>query len=345
MNFFKGKNILITGGAGSIGGCIAKKLAALEPGKIRILDNNETALFNLQSEMSGNDKVRFLVGDVRSKDRLKRAMEGIDIVFHAAALKHVPFCEYSPFEAVETNVLGTQNVIDAAMNEEVEKFVSISTDKAVNPTSTMGATKLLSEKLVTSANYYKGPRKTVFSSVRFGNVLASSGSVVPTFRKQIESGGPVTLTDDRMTRFFMSMGQAASLIFRATEMAQGGEVFIFKMPSIRISDLAEVMVDELSKRPGARSGRVAIKKVGIRAGEKLNEDLVSKDEAPSVVETDEMYIIVPQTFGVRMGSPYVLPKEWKSRPVAQPSKFDYSSDKSNIDKDEIKRILRNEGLL
>jgi FlaA1/EpsC-like NDP-sugar epimerase len=340
MNFFKGKNVLITGGAGSIGSCIAKKLAGFEPTKIRIFDNNETALFNLQAELAGNGNVRFLVGDVRSKDRLKRAMEGVDIVFHAAALKHVPFCEYNPFEAVETNVIGTQNVIDAAMNEEVEKMISISTDKAVSPASTMGATKLLSEKLVTAANYYKGPRKTAFSSVRFGNVLASSGSVVPTFKRQIEAGGPVTLTDERMTRFFMSMDQAAALIFKATGMAQGGEVFIFKMPSIRVADLAEALIEELSQKSS-----IAIKKIGIRPGEKLNEDLISKEETANVVETDDMYIIVPQTFGFRMGKPFELPKEWNAREVPQSAKLDYSSDKNNIGKDEIRRILRSEGLV
>jgi FlaA1/EpsC-like NDP-sugar epimerase len=342
---FQGKNVLITGGAGSIGSNIVRLLLNLGPNIIRVFDNNETALFNMQTELKNLGNVRFLVGDIRSKNRLERAMENIDIVFHAAALKHVPLCEYNPFEAVETNVVGTQNVIDAAMNKEVEKLISISTDKAVNPINTMGATKLLSEKLVTAANYYKGPRKTAFSSVRFGNVLASNGSVVPTFRKQIEAGGPVTLTDERMTRFFMSMDQAAALIFKATEMTQGGEVFIFKMPSIRMADLAEAMIEELSTKLGLEKGSIAIKKIGIRPGEKLNEDLISKEETANVVETDDMYIIVPQTFGFRMGKPFELPKEWNAREVPQSAKLDYSSGKNNISKEEIKRILRNEGLV
>jgi len=173
--------------------------------------------------------LRFLVGDVRDKERLQHAVENIDFAFHAAALKHVPLCEYNPFEAVKTNVLGTQNVIEVAMEGEVEKLITISTDKAVNPVNVMGATKLLAERLTISANYYKGLRKTAFSCVRFGNVLDSRGSVIPSFREQIRKGGPVTLTEPNMTRFVMSIPRAVDLVLKAAEIARGGEIFIFKM--------------------------------------------------------------------------------------------------------------------
>jgi len=226
--FYRDTTLLITGGVGSIGREIAKNLLEYETTTVRILDNNETRLFDLKHERQSK-KLRTLVGDIRDMYRLKRAIENVDIVLHVAALKHVLLCEYNPFEAVKTNVTGTQNLIDACIEEEVKKVIFTSSDKAVNPTNVMGTTKLLAERLITSANYYnKRVRKTVFSSVRFGNVLGSRGSVIPLFKKQIEKGESITITDKEMTRFVMPMRDAINLLLKATEITQGGEIFVLR---------------------------------------------------------------------------------------------------------------------
>jgi len=341
-NIFEGKNILVTGGVGSIGSNIVRALLNYNPGAIRVFDNNETALFNFQNELKSYENVRFLVGDIRSRNRLKRAMENIDIVFHAAALKHVPLCEYNPFEAVETNVIGTQNVIDAAMNEEVEKVIGISTDKAINPVNTMGATKLLCEKLITTANYYKGNRKTAFSSVRFGNVLGSRGSVTPLFKNQIKRGGPITLTHPDMTRFFMTMKQAVNLILKATEMARGGEIFIFKMPTIRMGDLVEVMIEDLAPKYGFNPNDIKVKTIGIRPGEKMHEELIGRDENNNILETEHMFIILPQ---IMLFESMKIPEKWKGYKKIEFIGNKYNSNKNLIDKNEIKLLLKEEGIL
>ena len=293
VDIFRGKNVLVTGGSGSIGSEIVKKLLQYEPQVVRVLSNDENCLFNLEQELQGHPNLRFLVGDIRDKDRLQHAVENIHFVFHAAALKHVPLCEYNPFEAVKTNVLGTQNVIEAAMAEEVEKLITISTDKAVNPVNVMGATKLLAERLTVSANYYKGLRKTAFSCVRFGNVLDSRGSVVPLFREQIRKGGPVIVTDPDMTRFVMSIPKAVELVLEAAGMARGGEIFIFKMRALRTGDLAQAMIEELAPRYGYDPKSVKVEISGRRAGEKVYEELLTEDEAMNVSETDDMFIVAP----------------------------------------------------
>lgn len=293
-NVFRNKSVLVTGGTGSIGSEIVRKVLQYEPKVVRVLSNDENGLFNLKQEPQGyRSNVRFLVGDIRGKERLRRAVEGIDFVFHAAALKHVPLCEHNPFEAVKTNVLGTQNLIEVAMDEEVQKLITISTDKAVNPINVMGATKLLAERLTVSANYYKGERKTVFSCVRFGNVLDSRGSVVPLFREQIERGGPITVTDPDMTRFVMSIRGATELVLKAAEMSRGGEVFIFKMPAMRIGDVAQVMIEELAPKYGFKPKDITVKLTGSRSGEKHDEELMTREEADGACETEDMFIVVP----------------------------------------------------
>jgi len=289
-DFYKDKTILVTGGAGSIGSEIVRKVLEYKPKVARALDNNETGLFELQQELQA-ENLRIFIGDVRDKKRCKRAVEDVDIIFHAAALKHVPLCEYNPFEAVKTNVIGTQNSIETAMDEEVEKVITISTDKVANPVNVLGATKLLAERLTTSANFYKGKRKTIFSCVRFGNVLGSRGSVVPIFRKQIESGGPVTVTSPNMTRFVMSISEAVTLILRAAKMAQGGEVFILKMPAIKIIDLAEIMIQELAPKNGYNPKEIELKITGNRAGEKLYEELLTEDEAMTTYEKNGILVM------------------------------------------------------
>ncbi len=327
VNIFRGKNILVTGGTGSIGSDIVRKVLQREPEVVRVLSNDENCLFSLEQDLRGYSNLRFLVGDVRDKERLQRAVENIHFVFHAAALKHVPLCEYNPFEAVKTNVLGTQNVIEVAMEEQVEKLITISTDKAVNPVNVMGATKLLAERLTISANYYKGERRTVFSCVRFGNVLDSRGSVVPSFREQIRKGGPVTLTDPDMTRFVMSIPKAVELVLEAAAIAEEGEIFIFKMPALRIGDLAQAMIEELAPHYGYDPGSIKVAVSGKRPGEKVYEELLAADEAMNASETEDMFIITPAA------------ANRKSKKI---SAKNYRSDQDGIllTREEIKEILK-----
>jgi len=332
-NVFKNKKILVTGGAGSIGSEIVKQLLKKDVNVVRIFSNDENAIFQMQQELQGPN-VRFLIRDVRDKERLRMAMKEIDVVYHAAALKHVPLCEYNPFEAIKTNVLGTQNIIDAALEENVKKVISISTDKAVNPVHTMGATKLLSERLMIDANFYKGRKKTVFSCVRFGNVSFSRGSVIPLFEKQIVNGGPVTLTDKNMTRFIMSISKAVELVFKATEMTKSGEVFIFKMPVIRLGDLADVMIKELAPKHGYKPEKIKIKTIGPRPGEKLYEELMTDAESRNALETKEMFILLPQVqIGGEIGK-FMYPGAKKIQ-----SKTYNSKDVSPLSKSEIRKLL------
>ena len=291
-NIFKDKKIMVTGGTGSIGSEIVRRVLQYGPEVVRILSRDESKQFDLEQELGTRENVRFLIGDVRDKDRLDRAFEDIDIVFHAAAMKHVPACEYNPFEAVKTNVVGTQNVIDAAFDNNVGKVIAISTDKAASPINTMGATKLLAEKLIIDANFYKGHRKTVFSCVRFGNVMGSRGSVIPLFEKQIKNGGPVTVTDPEMTRFMMTIPQAVNLVFKATKMTQGGEIFIFKMPVVKLGDMANVMINNLAPIYGYKPEDIKIDTIGIRNGEKMYEHLMNEEEARYAYETEDMFVVL-----------------------------------------------------
>lgn len=336
---FKGKKILVTGGAGSIGGEIVKEVLSFNSSVVRVLDNNEMGLYTLGEEIK-DKRLRLFLGDVRERGRVGRAMEGIDIVFHAAALKHVPICEYNPFDAIRTNVVGTQNVIDAALNEEVEKVIVVSTDKAANPNNVMGATKLLSERLVVAANYFKGPRRTNLSCVRFGNVIKSRGSVGGLFENQIKKGGPLTITSIGMTRFIMPMRDAIDLTFKSVELSKGGEVFIFKMPSVRIIDLAKIMIEELAPKHGFSPSKIKIKEIGPRPGEKIDEELMTKEEARATLETEDMFIILAQLilWGGRLtgyGRPgYRYPR-------AKPAKIkEYSSGEKLLTKEEIRKMIK-----
>ena len=332
-NFYEGKTILVTGGVGSIGSGIVRKVLMSNPEAARVLDGNETGLFDLEQELQ-SEKIRPFVGDVKDKERLRRAIEDVDVVFHAAALKHVPLCEYNPFEAVKTNVYGTQNQIDVAMDEEVEKFITISTDKAVNPVNVMGATKLLAERLTISANFYKGERKTAFSCVRFGNVLYSRGSVLPLFEEQIKKGF-ITLTDSNMTRFIMNTSQAVELILKAAKIAVGGEVFILKMPAVRIEDLAEVMIEKLAPKYGYKIEEIEIKTIGKRVGEKLYEELMTEEEAENAYEDEEMFVVLPRTLGIVGDLPYKLPDNFKKSENRK-----YSSENVKLlTKEEVKAII------
>jgi len=322
---FKDKRILVTGGTGSIGRELVRQLLKYEPEVVRIFSRNENNQFFFQRELGERRDVRFLIGDVRDKERLMRACDYIDIIFHAAALKHVPFCEYNPFEAVKTNVIGTQNIIEVAMEQDVERVIAINTDKSVSPINTMGATKLLSEKLITAANKYKGRRRTIFATVRFGNVVGSSGSVLPLFVEQIKQGGPVTITDPEMARFVMTIPEAVNLVLKAAAKAQGGEIFILKMPALKIVDLANALREELLD---GKSGDVEIKFVGRRPGEKIEEELLTAEERPYTREEDDMFIFDP--FGD------VIDSERKA----------FATDNIKLmSKDEIKTYLRENDLI
>ncbi len=288
--FYNDKVVLVTGGAGSIGSEITKTVLDFNPSVVRVLDNNETALFELEEELN-SDKLRIFYGDVRDKDRLKRAFDNVDIIFHAGALKHVPLCEFNPFDAVKTNIIGTQNVLDVALDRDVEKVIFVSTDKAVNPINVMGATKLLAERLTISANHYSGDKDTVFSCVRFGNVLNSRGSVIPVFKNQIKNGGPVKITDKNMTRFIMGIPEAVKLILKAGQQAKGEEIFILKMQATNIMDLAEVMIENLAAIYDHSPEEIEIEIIGKRVGEKMYEELMTADESQYAVDDGGLFIL------------------------------------------------------
>jgi FlaA1/EpsC-like NDP-sugar epimerase len=340
-DFLQNKNILITGGTGSLGRELVREVIKHKPKVVRVFDVDETEQFDFQHELKGyEDTVRFLLGDVRDKERLARAVEDVDIVFHTAALKHVMACEYNPFEAVKTNILGMQNIIDVAIDNNVGKIIFTSSDKAVNPSNTMGATKLLAEKLTTSANFYKGKRDCIFSSVRFGNVMGSRGSVIPLFKQQIKAGGPVTITDLTMTRFMMSMSQAVELVLTSMEMAQGGEVFIFKMPTVNISDLADVLIEGLAPRYSYKPTDIGVEIIGTKPGEKMYEELMTEDEAVRSLERDDMFIILPE---IEDGLTRIDKSAYDATPIR--SKDYVSKDAVPITKDEIRAILKKDGII
>lgn len=333
---FDDMKILVTGGTGSLGKELVRRLVRDgQPETVRIYDVDETEQFEFQHELKEHEDVtRFLLGDVRDKERLNRAVEDVNIIFHTAALKHVMACEYNPFEAVKTNILGTQNIIDVSIDNNVGKIIFTSSDKAVNPSNTMGATKLLAEKLMTAANWCKGARDCVFTSVRFGNVMDSRGSVIPLFRRQIKSGGPVTVTNPDMTRFMMSMSQAVELVFRSVRLAQGGEVFIFKMPVVNILDLAEVLIDALAPQYGHQPEDINIEIIGVIPGEKMYEELMTEDEAIRSLEREDMFIILPE---IKDELSKFDESAYDAIPIQ--SKDYISKNSVSLTKDEIKAIL------
>jgi FlaA1/EpsC-like NDP-sugar epimerase len=288
---FKGKKILVTGATGSIGSEIVRQLLKEDPAVIRLYSRDEHKQYLMQQEFEGFTNIRYLLGDVRDRNRLETAMQGVDLVFHTAAYKHVPLCEYNSFEAVKTNVIGTQNIIDAAMANNVDRVLLISSDKAASPPNVMGATKLLAEKLMTSVMHSRGEKKTRFSSVRFGNVLGSRGSVIPLFAKQIRDGEPVTITDPEMVRFFMSIPDAVQLTFSAMEKMDGGEVFILKMPVVKLGDLTDVLVEELAAKNNQDPSSIERKIIGIRPGEKMQEILMTDEEAMHADDSGDMFVV------------------------------------------------------
>ena len=288
---FQNKTILVTGGTGSIGLGLIKQLIKCKPKYIRIFSNDENSIVEIK-ELIGEDKMfQFMVGDVRDKDRLRLAIRNVDIVFHAAAMKHIDIWEQNPFDAVKTNVVGTSNILEVAIIENVSKFIFISTDKATNPTSTLGGSKLLAERLTSDASSYVGTGKTKFAIVRFGNVIGSRGSVFQIFQKQIQNRKPLTVTDARMTRFIMSISEASKMILNVTNLAKDGEIFILKMPSIRIKDLAEGMLEVYEKKFPNNKIMKKIKILKSRERERFHEFLITQDEIPYCHDVGNMYKI------------------------------------------------------
>lgn len=330
---FKGKKVLITGGTGSLGKALTKRLLQTDVDTIRILSRNENKQVMMESELH-DERLRFLIGDIRDIDRLIRAFEDIDIVFHAAALKHVPVVEYNPFEAIKTNVIGSQNVIDACLRENVETAVCIGTDKAVSPLNAYGATKLLMEKLfISTSNYLNKKRyKTKFIALRYGNVFGSSGSVVPKFIQQIKSKQKITITDDRMTRFSITMDEALDFILESTMIAKGSEIFVPKLRAYSINDLKQALTETF--------GSVGEKKVSIRPGEKMHETLINEDEIRYAWEVDNKYVL----FNPIISEDEIKKSHPKIKKVERMTR--YSSDLvKKIPKDELKKIIKNTKLL
>ncbi len=333
---FDDKKILITGGTGSLGQALTHRLLQKNVKTIRILSRNENQQIEMESKFD-DDRLRFFLGDVRDKERLVRATEDIDYVFHAAALKHVPKIEYNPFEAIKTNVIGSQNVIDACFEANVKKVICIGTDKAVSPLNTYGATKLLMEKLFVTANNYLDPKKhtTKFIAVRYGNVLGSNGSVVPKFIEQIKNKKKITITDNQMTRFSITMDEALDFILKAAKYGQGSEIFIPKIRAYSIFDIKKTLTEIL--------GDYGEEIVGVRPGEKMHETLINNEEIRYSWEYEDLYMITNPLYPTF--HPNVINDTYKK--IKKLDKFEkYSSDLvERITKDELKQILKKSGLV
>ncbi|MBI5092793.1 MAG: UDP-N-acetylglucosamine 4,6-dehydratase (inverting) [Candidatus Hydrogenedentes bacterium] len=280
---WKNQTILVTGCTGSFGNVLSRiVLDELKPRKLIVYSRDELKQHEMRHVLGFDDEaIRYFIGDVRDGQRLRRAMTGVDIVVHAAAMKQVPACEYNPIEAVKTNINGAINIIDAAIDMKVKKVLALSTDKAVNPVNLYGATKLVAEKLFVQGNSYSGATGTKFSCTRYGNVVGSRGSVIPLFKEQ-SARGEITVTDERMTRFWLTLEQGARFVIRCLDLMQGGEVFVPKIPSMKLLDLARAIAPECK-----------VKTIGIRPGEKLHEVLLSRDESRQALELDDLYIIEP----------------------------------------------------
>ena len=326
---FKGKKILITGGTGSLGQALTKRLLSMDVDTVRIFSRNESKQIEMENKFNDR-RLRFLVGDVRDLERLKRAVEEVDVVFHAAALKHVPKIEYNPFEAIKTNIMGSQNVIDACLEEGVEKAVCIGTDKAVSPLNTYGATKLLMEKLFVTANHYLDPKKhdTKFISVRYGNVLGSSGSVVPKFIEQINENQKITITDPKMTRFSITMDEALDFILESAEIGLGSEVFVPKIRAYSIVDVKDALIELL--------GKTEEEVVGIRPGEKLHEVLINSYEIENTWMVNDKYMIVNS-----LDKEIINKRKYDFDIVHVKNIKEFSSDNvERIVKDDLKKIIK-----
>jgi len=338
MKQFKGKSIFVTGSCGTVGTEVVKQLLSqseYEPKEVVGIDNNESSLFFQDQQYLNDSRASFFVTDIRDKDELISRMKGIDVVIHTAALKHVILCERSPEQAVQTNINGVQNIIAAANFNDVGVVIFTSSDKAVNPTNVMGTTKLMGERLMTAANSNQRGGGPIFASTRFGNVLGSSGSVIPIFHNQIAKGGPVTLTDKNMTRFVMSVEESVKLVLNSVLYAKGGEVFVTKMPVIRIKDLAKAMIEEMTDKD------IKIVEIGSKPGEKLYEELMSNEEVRRAVELDHFFSVLPAFRGIYSDIDYSY-----SKMITEEVKDPYVSEQQiPLTADGIKEFLHKNKLL
>jgi UDP-N-acetylglucosamine 4,6-dehydratase/5-epimerase len=306
MEFLRNQTILVTGGTGSFGKKFVKKILEYDVKKVIVFSRDELKQYEMAQEYT-DPRIRFFIGDVRDKDRLYRAFDGVDYVVHAAAMKQVPACEYNPFEAVKTNIYGAQNVIEAAIDRGVKRVIALSTDKAAAPINLYGATKLASDKLFVAANSYVGGKETRFAVVRYGNVVGSRGSVVPFFKKMAAEGKKLPITDERMTRFWITLEQGVQFVINSLERMKGGEIFVPKIPSMKVVDLAKAIAPDAE-----------IEIIGIRPGEKLHETMITEDDARHTVEFDSYYVITPEF-------PW-CPQEYVKHGKSLPEGFKYTSD-------------------
>ena len=316
-------SVLVTGGTGSFGRMFVERILQKQPRRVVVFSRDELKQHEMrQTFPDDRTPLRYFIGDVRDADRLRRAFHEVDVVIHAAALKQVPACEYNPIEAVNTNILGARNIIEAAIDQGVKHVIGMSTDKAVSPVNMYGATKLVAEKLFVQGNSYVGAGRTRFSCVRYGNVVGSRGSVVPLFLEQ-KATGTITLTDERMTRFWITVEQGVDFVIKCVEQMEGGEVFVPKIPSMRIVDLAKAVA------PGC-----AVKVTGIRPGEKLHELLISEDEARNALEFDDMYVLQP-IFSWWAG------ERWRQgRPLADGFRYSSDGNASWLTMDQLQAMIR-----
>lgn len=327
------KKIMVTGGTGSFGQMFVREILKLNPSEIIIFSRDEDKQGEMRLKYKNEKRLRFVLGDIRDYRSVRNAIRGVDIVIHAAALKWITEVEYNVWEGIKTNVVGAQNIIEAAKDENIEKVIALSTDKAVEPVNAYGMAKALQERLITTANLYKDGTRTVFVSTRYGNVLGSRGSVVPLFKSLIERGKPLTITDPNMTRFLMTLSESVDLVLKALEEGVGGEVFVKKSPAHTISDLAEVMISNLSKN------KIKIENIGIRPGEKINETLVGPYESGRTVDLGNYFVVLPQI------EIEAVINKYTNKKMMDPG-VRYSSDNTErLTKSELKIILEKEGWL
>lgn len=328
--YITNKRVLVTGGTGSFGRMFVSEILKLKPKEVIIFSRDENKQGEMRREYRGNSVLRFVLGDVREYRSVKEAVRGVDTVIHSAALKWIDEVEYNVWEGVKTNVIGAQNIIEAAKDANVEKVVALSTDKALEPVNAYGMAKALQERLMTTANLYDDGTRTTFVSTRYGNVLGSRGSVVPLFHSLIKAGKPLTVTDPTMTRFMLTLPESVQLVLKALDEGVGGEVFVRKMPGHTVGELLEVMLENVPK------DKRQITTIGIRPGEKMHESLVSPDESTRTVQMGEYYIILPQ---INLPS---IEKKYKNMPRL--GEFRFASDTTvRMSKDELREILKVDG--
>lgn len=343
QDFFRGRTVVVTGGVGSVGSEIVRQLLQFDVKEVRALDNNESALFDAEHQYGADPRFKAYQADITNEWETLRVFSGADHVFHTAALKHVPSCERSPFSAIDTNIIGIKSIIRAAQLNRVQKVLFTSSDKAVSPTNVMGASKLLGERLFIAANHMSvGPDNgLVFSNTRFGNVAGTRGSVIPLFCRQIERGGPVTLTDERMTRFIMSLEEATQLVIESMVHARGGETFITKMPSLCVADLARVMIELVAPVFGRNPRSIETRVTGARPGEKLWEELSTDEESRRILEGDRYLCVLPSANDI----PADIGTRYKALGLERSSCVYNSANEPKMTDADIRRFLLRDGVL